>query len=136
MPTATEEMLRYSAPVMYFRRTATADTALGGKDIKQGDARGALVHQRQPRRDPLRGAGRVPGRPHPERAHRVRWPWPALLPRRQPRPLGDQQALRRRCSPASTTSQLAGDVQRLRSNFINGIKHMPVTFDAGKKIGS
>ena len=24
--------------------------------------------------------------------------------------------------------QLAGDVQRLRSNFINGIKHMPVTF--------
>ena len=24
--------------------------------------------------------------------------------------------------------ELAGDVQRLRSNFINGIKHMPVTF--------
>jgi hypothetical protein len=24
--------------------------------------------------------------------------------------------------------ELAGDVQRLRSNFINGIKHMPVRF--------
>jgi cholest-4-en-3-one 26-monooxygenase len=24
--------------------------------------------------------------------------------------------------------ELAGDVQRLRSNFINGIKHMPVQF--------
>ena len=24
--------------------------------------------------------------------------------------------------------ELAGDVQRLRSNFINGIKHMPVKF--------
>jgi hypothetical protein len=23
---------------------------------------------------------------------------------------------------------LAGDVQRLRSNFINGIKHLPVSF--------
>ena len=27
--------------------------------------------------------------------------------------------------------QLAGDVARLRSNFINGIKHMPVTFTPG-----
>jgi cholest-4-en-3-one 26-monooxygenase len=25
--------------------------------------------------------------------------------------------------------ELDGDVQRLRSNFINGIKHMPVTFN-------
>jgi hypothetical protein len=25
--------------------------------------------------------------------------------------------------------ELAGDVERLRSNFINGIKHMPVKFD-------
>ena len=48
MESATEEMLRYCAPVMYFRRTATADTVLGGKEIKAGDARGALVHQRQP----------------------------------------------------------------------------------------
>ena len=32
--------------------------------------------------------------------------------------------------------QLAGDVSRLRSNFINGIKHMPVTFDRGPRIGS
>ena len=24
--------------------------------------------------------------------------------------------------------ELAGDVQRLRSNFINGIKHLPVRF--------
>ena len=29
--------------------------------------------------------------------------------------------------------QLAGDVSRLRSNFINGIKHMPVTFDPARK---
>jgi cholest-4-en-3-one 26-monooxygenase len=28
--------------------------------------------------------------------------------------------------------ELAGDVQRLRSNFINGIKHMPVRFSASR----
>ena len=32
--------------------------------------------------------------------------------------------------------QLAGEPQRLRSNFIAGIKHMPVTFTPGKKVGA
>ena len=32
--------------------------------------------------------------------------------------------------------ELAGDVSRLRSNFINGIKHMPVTFKSGPRLGS
>jgi hypothetical protein len=29
--------------------------------------------------------------------------------------------------------ELAGDVQPLRSNFIAGIKHMPVRFPSGKR---
>jgi cholest-4-en-3-one 26-monooxygenase len=36
-PSAIEEMLRYESPVIQFRRTATFDTELGGKKIKEGD---------------------------------------------------------------------------------------------------
>jgi cytochrome P450 len=34
---AVEEVIRYATPVMTFRRTATRDTVLGGRDIMQGD---------------------------------------------------------------------------------------------------
>lgn len=37
IPVAVEEMLRYCNPLHYFRRTATRDTELGGKQIKAGD---------------------------------------------------------------------------------------------------
>lgn len=37
IPGAVEEILRYANPLHYFRRTATADTELGGSHIKAGD---------------------------------------------------------------------------------------------------
>jgi cytochrome P450 len=37
IPGAVEEILRYSNPLHYFRRTATADTVLNGQEIKAGD---------------------------------------------------------------------------------------------------
>jgi cytochrome P450 len=37
IPGAVEEILRYANPLHYFRRTATADTELGGAHIKAGD---------------------------------------------------------------------------------------------------
>jgi cholest-4-en-3-one 26-monooxygenase len=37
MPLAVEEFLRWVTPVMYFRRTATADTTIAGQKIKAGD---------------------------------------------------------------------------------------------------
>lgn len=37
IPDAVEEMLRYENPLHYFRRTATADTVLGGVEIREGD---------------------------------------------------------------------------------------------------
>jgi cytochrome P450 len=36
LPTAIEEMLRWTSPVIYMRRTATADTELGGRRIQAG----------------------------------------------------------------------------------------------------
>jgi hypothetical protein len=37
--------------------------------------------------------------------------------------------------PRIPDMELAGPVQRLQSNFINGIKHLPVSFTPSPKIG-
>ncbi|MBK9178816.1 MAG: cytochrome P450 [Acidimicrobiales bacterium] len=37
IPTAVEEIVRWATPVIHFRRTATADTEIGGVPIKEGD---------------------------------------------------------------------------------------------------
>ena len=37
LPAAVEEMLRWTCPLHYFRRTATCDTQIGGQDIAKGD---------------------------------------------------------------------------------------------------
>ena len=34
---AVEEVLRYSSPILYFRRTATCDCALGGTTVQKGE---------------------------------------------------------------------------------------------------
>ena len=36
-PTAVEEILRFSTPVRYFRRTATRDAEIGGQRIREGE---------------------------------------------------------------------------------------------------
>ncbi len=134
MDSATEEMLRYSAPVMYFRRTATADTTLGGKDIKAGDA--LVLWYISANRDETHFEAaqefRVDRTPNEHIAFGGRGPHFCLganLARSEINKLFVQVLTR------LDNLQLAGDVQRLRSNFINGIKHMPVSFTPGKKIG-
>jgi cytochrome P450 len=37
LPLAVEEMLRWTCPLHYFRRTATCDTTIGDQQIKEGD---------------------------------------------------------------------------------------------------
>jgi len=37
LPAAREELLRWTTPVIYMRRTAKADAELGGKTIRKGD---------------------------------------------------------------------------------------------------
>lgn len=135
MESATEEMLRYSAPVMYFRRTATADTLLGGKEIKAGDA--VVLWYISGNRDESHFDSpqefRIDRSPNEHIAFGGRGPHFCLganLARSEINKLFVQVLTR------LDNLALAGDVSRLRSNFINGIKHMPVTFTPGKKIGS
>lgn len=37
LPSVTDEVIRYSSPILYFRRTVTAETTLGGTDVAVGD---------------------------------------------------------------------------------------------------
>jgi cholest-4-en-3-one 26-monooxygenase len=135
MESATEEMLRYSAPVMYFRRTATADTVLGGKEIKAGDpvVLWYISANRDERHFEAGDEFRIDRSPNEHIAFGGRGPHFCLganLARSEINKLFVQVLTR------LDNLELAGDVSRLRSNFINGIKHMPVTFTPGPRIGS
>jgi cytochrome P450 len=51
LPTAVEEMLRWTSPVIYMRRTATADTELHGRRIEAGQK--VVMYYGSANRDPL-----------------------------------------------------------------------------------
>ena len=126
MPTAVEEFLRWASPVYHFRRTATRDVELGGKHVREGDkvvlwfASGN--RDEEVFADPYRfDVTRTPndhitfgkGGPHYCLGNalarlEIRIMFEELLPR-----LADIRP--------------AGEIRRVRSNFVHGIKEMPVT---------
>jgi len=126
LPTAVEEMLRWVTPVAHFRRTATEDTAIRGQRIAAGE-RVVMFYPSANRDEEVFRA--------PERFDITRTPNDHLaFGIGQHFCLGSQLArleirimfeeLLRRLPEI----ELAGSVRRLRSNFINGIKSMPVRF--------
>src|SRR5437588_387059 len=127
LPGAVEEMLRFGTPVMHFRRTASRDTEIAGQPVAEGDKvviwyvsanRDENVfpdpHRFDVERSPNEHVAFGGGGPH--------FCLGANLARMEIRALFD--AVLRRLPDM----ELAGPVERLRSNFINGIKHMPVSF--------
>jgi cholest-4-en-3-one 26-monooxygenase len=125
--TAVDEFLRWGSPVMHFRRTAMRDTEIAGQPIAEGEK--VVIWYISANRDedvfpdPYRfDVGRSPnehvafggGGPH--------FCLGANLARMEIRVMFEE-LLRR-----LPDMELAGPVERLRSNFINGIKHMPVAF--------
>ena len=125
IPGAVEEFLRWASPVYHFRRTATRDVELGGKVIKDGDKvvmwfasgnRDESVFERPYDFDVTRKDNNHvtfgKGSPHVCLGNNlarmeVRLMFEELIPR-------------------LSTIELAGDVRRVRSNFVNGIKTLPV----------
>jgi cholest-4-en-3-one 26-monooxygenase len=122
-----EEMLRYISPVMYFRRTATRDVEVAGTTIPEGGR--VSLWFIAANRDPLEF-------PDPHRFDLTRQPnehvafgaggphycLGANLARLEIR-IMFEEVLRR-----LPDIQQAGEISRLRSNFISGVKHMPVRF--------
>jgi len=129
VPDAVEELLRWASPVYHFRRTATKDVELGGKQIKEGDkvvmwfgsgnrddamfedpytidvTRKNVDHMTFGKGSPHLCLGNNLARME------IRLMFEELLPR-----LAD--------------IELVGDVTRVRSNFVNGIKKFPVKITA------
>lgn len=131
IPSAVEEMLRWVSPVMYFRRTATRDTEVRGQRIREGEKVTIwyIAGNRDEEAFPEAGAFDVARDPN---AHLgfggggAHFCLGASLARLEIRIMFEE--LLRRLPDV----QLVGPVARLRSNFINGIKHMPVRFTPEK----
>jgi len=125
IPAATEEILRWSTVTMHFRRTAARDTELAGKKITAG-AKVVLWFI----------SGDYDGRqfPDPYRFDIRRTPNEHLaFGLKSPHKcIGEHLArveikvLLEELLPRIADIRLNGSVERLRSNFISGIKHLPV----------
>ena len=125
--TAVDEMLRWVSPVNYFRRTATEDFELRGKTIRAGDKvclwypSGNHDEEVYDHPDSF-DVGRTP---NPHCAFGGGGPHFCMgfsLAQLEIRVMFEE--IFRRLPDV----QFAGPVQRLRSNFINGTRHMPVRF--------
>jgi cytochrome P450 len=127
LPTAVEEMVRWASPVATFRRTATEDTELRGQRIAAGDKvvmfyesgnRDADVFT-DPRsfdvtRDPNPHQGFGGGGPH--------FCMGNMLARTQLREIW------RRLLTAAPDFEV-GEPARLTSNFVNGVKSLPIALN-------
>ncbi|MHB8684946.1 MAG: cytochrome P450 [Dehalococcoidia bacterium] len=127
MPVAVEEMLRWVSPLIYFRRTATRDTEIRGQRIREGDRVVMYYPSANRDEDVFEDAGRfdVARTPNPHLAFGGgghHFCLGASLARLEIRVMFEE--LFRRLPDI----ELAGTPRRLRSNFVNGIKHLPVRF--------
>ena len=129
--TTTEEILRWASPVMYFRRNVTSDTELRGVPLSAGDKVSiwyvSANRDEDVFDDPFRfDIERTPnehlafggGGPH--------FCLGASLARMEIRVLFEELARR------VPVLRPLGAPDRLRSNFIGGIKHLPVELAAAR----
>ena len=126
IPRATEEILRWATPVHHFRRTATRGRRAPGREDQARRQGRDLVREREPRRGDVPRALHVRRDAEAERPRDVRTGRAALLPRRPPREARDEGTCSRSCCRGLKSIELAGPVERIRSDFVNGIKRMPV----------
>jgi cytochrome P450 len=125
MPLAAEEILRYGSPTMHFRRTAQTDLEIHGTTIGAGDKVVVWFISGNYDEEVFPDAERFDvGRdPNPHMAFGSGGPHVCLgahLARLEVRVMFEELV------PRLKSLEIIGPVERLRSNFINGIKHMPV----------
>jgi cytochrome P450 len=125
IPGAVEEFLRWASPVYHFRRTATRDVELRGRTIREGDkvvmwyASGNRdedvfedPYSFDVTREKVDHVTFGKGSPHLCLGN--------LLARTEIRIMFEELV------PRLSSIRLTGEVPRVRSNFVNGIKHLPV----------
>jgi cytochrome P450 len=124
IPAAVEEMLRYCNPLHYFRRTATQDVELGGKQVRAGDKIAMMYTSanRDPATfvDPEQFDIRRSPNPHLSFGIGAHFCLGAHLARLEAKIFFEELLSTFR------TIELAGEPARVRSNLNNGFKRMPV----------
>ena len=126
LPTAVEEILRWTSPVTHMARTATRDVELRGQTVRKGDQ--LVMWYPSVNRDedifPDGDVFNVERSPNEHLAFGIgeHFCLGAGFARKEMKVMFEE--LFRRFPDI----ELAGPPERLRSNFINGIKHLPVTF--------
>ncbi|MFP8875090.1 MAG: cytochrome P450 [Myxococcota bacterium] len=131
IPSAVEEILRYEPAVHHFRRTATEDTEIRGREIKENDPvimwYAAANRDEEVFEDPDRfDVARHPNE-HLSFGIGEHFCLGASLARLE------LTAIFEEIVPRLRNPEFAGPIRRLRSNFINGVKEMRVRFDPGKR---
>jgi len=132
--TAVDEIVRWSSPVIFMRRTVTQDTVLDGTAMKKGDKvtlwYASANRDEEVFDDPFSfNVRRTPnehvgfGGPGPH------YCLGANLARREIR------VMFRELFQRLPDLQITGPPERLQSNFINGIKRMPCAFTPGSSQG-
>jgi cholest-4-en-3-one 26-monooxygenase len=125
--TAADEIVRWATPVTAFQRTATKDTELGGQEIKKGQRVGIFYRSANFDEDVFE---------QPEQFNILRSPNPhvgfggtgahyclgANLARLE------IDLIFNAIADAMPDMTKAGDPQRLRSGWLNGIKRLPVSY--------
>ncbi len=125
-PKLVEEVVRWTSPVNYMRRTASRDTELGGKKIREGDR--LILFYASANRDedvfdePFRFKADRDPNPHLGFGHGEHFCLGAHLARRS------QRALFRELGHRLEHIERAGDPEWIHASFVVGLKHLPVRY--------
>src|SRR6185312_15246332 len=126
MPTAVEEMIRWSTPVKEFMRTATADTVIRGVPIAAGES--VYLSYASGNRDeevfdePFRfDVGRDPNK-HLAFGYGVHFCLGAALARME------MTSLFTELIPRLESIELAGEPELSATTFVGGLKHLPIRY--------
>jgi len=126
LPSAVEEVVRWTSPIIHFARTATADFDLRGKRIREGEAL-ALFYPSANRDEEIYGdpftfrIDRVPNR-HLGFGVGEHFCLGAHLARLE------LQVAYKHLLPRIEEIELAGPVARLRSSLVGGVKRLPIRY--------
>ena len=135
LPAAVDEMLRFVTPVMNFRRTAMCDATLSGTEIKEGD-KVVFFHASANRDEDVfddPDTFDIGRSPNPHIAFGGGGPHFCLgtnLARMEIRVMYEHLLDR------MPDIRQDGEARRLQSQFINGVKHLPVAFTPAARVGA
>ncbi len=126
MPTAVEEMIRWSTPVKEFMRTAAEDTTVRGVPIAKGEsvylAYVSANRDEEVFADPFRfDVGRDPNK-HLAFGYGVHFCLGAALARMEINSLFTELL------PRLDSIELAGEAELSATTFVGGLKHLPVRY--------